>query len=230
MTQPTTHQVRAGESLSLLARRYGTTVAALAQANGIQDVNRIAQGQRLRLPVDGLSLSEQAKATVVAPAPAPRPSLKACKETPTEADMAAMVARLERHGVTKAWLEALCERHEVPVPLALALVWKESKGKVQARSHAGAKGLMQLMPATARALGVKDAFNAKQNVEAGVRYLGGLMARFDRVDLALAAYNAGPTRVAKLGRVPQLKETQAYVEKIPAWMGVADQAWQQLCP
>lgn len=258
----TTVQVQAGESLSLLAKRHGTTVAALAKANGIHNLNLIRTGAVLRLPGDQLSISpaaqaEAAKAKLAKeaikqpvapkpvlvpkadPAPKAEGSTKAKakpaaeeedKEAPSAAELQAMLGRLERHGVTREWLEGLCEKHEVPVPLALALIWKESKGNPRAKSWAGAKGLMQLMPKTAAGLGVTNPYDAKQNLKAGVAYLGSLMTRFPHLNLALAAYNAGPTKVAKLGRVPQYTETLAYVEKIPAWMPLAGQVWAQNCP
>jgi hypothetical protein len=76
-------------------------------------------------------------------------------------------------------------------------------------------GLMQLMPATARDLGVSDPFHPAQNIRGGVKYLAALLARFDHdVVRALAAYNAGPERVARYKGVPPFRETQNYVKKI----------------
>lgn len=236
MTQPTTVTVKSGESLSLLAKRHGTTVAALAQANGIRNPNLLRSGAVLRLPSDALVLSPQAQATSApaqakaAPVAPAKPALqRPDPEMPTEADLTAMQARLAKQGIDRAWLERTCEQHGVPVPLALALIWKESKGKAQARSHAGAKGLMQLMPKTAAALGVRNPYDPKQNLKGGLAYLGAQLKRFGQVDLALAAYNAGPTRVAKLGRVPEIQETQNYVRKIQAWMTVGHESWQAAC-
>src|SRR5690606_19301333 len=85
----------------------------------------------------------------------------------------------------------------------------------RAVSHKGAMGLMQLMPATAQAYDVVDAFNPAENIRAGVAYLKSLLVRFgENVELALAAYNAGPTAVAKYGDVPPYRETQNCVRKI----------------
>jgi soluble lytic murein transglycosylase-like protein len=73
---------------------------------------------------------------------------------------------------------------------------------------------MQLMPETARALGVQDPFDPVQNIEGGVRYLSHLLRRFGDLRLALAAYNAGPGRVLQYGGVPPFPETQRYIERI----------------
>ena len=76
-------------------------------------------------------------------------------------------------------------------------------------------GLMQLMPATAKSLGVVDAFNPTENIEGGVKYFKGLLDRFDNDErLALAAYNAGPNAVKRYGGIPPYKETQNYVNSI----------------
>lgn len=94
----------------------------------------------------------------------------------------------------------------------------ESNFQADAVSPAGAQGLMQLMPATARELGVTDAFDISQNIDGGARYLRQMLDRFDGdVKLALAAYNAGPGAVERHGgNVPPYKETQAYVNRILA--------------
>lgn len=92
-----------------------------------------------------------------------------------------------------------------------ALVWQESRWHPQAVSPAGAIGLGQLMPGTARQLGVNPR-DPEANVLGAARYLRTLLDRFDgNLELALAAYNSGPERVAKLGRIPRIPETQAYV-------------------
>lgn len=105
-------------------------------------------------------------------------------------------------------------KHGVPYPLVRAVVAAESGFNPRATSRAGAQGLMQLMPATAKDLGVTDPFDPAANIEGGTRYLGGLLRTFQDERLALAAYNAGPGRVARLGRVPDFPETRAYIEKV----------------
>jgi soluble lytic murein transglycosylase-like protein len=96
-----------------------------------------------------------------------------------------------------------------------AVIKVESAYKANAVSKAGAKGLMQLMKATAAELGVRDRFDARQNIFGGSRYLKDLINRFEgRLDMALAAYNAGPSAVEKYNGIPPYRETQRYVRKI----------------
>lgn len=107
-------------------------------------------------------------------------------------------------------------RHNVPEELFLRLVQQESNWNPHAKSHKGALGLAQLMPATARSLGVnpKDPY---QNLDGGARYLSRQYREFKSWRLALAAYNAGPEAVKRYGGVPPYKETKHYVKKI--WGG-----------
>lgn len=108
---------------------------------------------------------------------------------------------------------AAARRHGVPEALFLRLVQQESGWNHQAVSHKGARGLAQLMPATARVLRV-DADDPSQNLEGGARYLRMQYERFRDWRLALAAYNAGPEAVEKYGGVPPYRETQGYVKAI----------------
>ncbi|MEL7104676.1 MAG: lytic transglycosylase domain-containing protein [Pseudomonadota bacterium] len=108
---------------------------------------------------------------------------------------------------------AAARRHGIPEDLFLRLVQQESGWNAQARSHKGAIGLAQLMPATARGLGVNPNDPA-QNLDGGARYLRAQYNRFRSWRLALAAYNAGPEAVARHDGIPPYKETQGYVRAI----------------
>lgn len=116
------------------------------------------------------------------------------------------------------------QRHAVSVPLAQAVAWQESRFHQDVVSPKGARGVMQLMPATARSLGV-DAADLRANIDGGVGYLS-LMLRTFEGDLprALAAYNAGPGAVQRYGGVPPYAETKAYVRAILGHLATASGA------
>jgi soluble lytic murein transglycosylase-like protein len=116
----------------------------------------------------------------------------------------------------RAHVAYLAAKYDVSPSLIEALVWQESRWHTKARSPAGARGLAQLMPGTARELGVNPD-DPLANLEGGVRYLRQQLDTFDgNVEKALAAYNAGPARVARAGGVPNIRETQNYVAVIMA--------------
>jgi len=109
---------------------------------------------------------------------------------------------------------AAAARHGLDPKLLHALVLTESAYRPNARSPVGAGGLTQLMPATALELGVKDRFDPLENLMGGADYLARQILRFGDLRLALAAYNAGPARVERLGRVPDIAETRNYVATV----------------
>ena len=114
----------------------------------------------------------------------------------------------------KELAEKYSAQYGVPLELVLSVMSQESQGKTNAVSPKGASGLMQLMPETAKGLGVTDIFDVEQNVEAGVKYLGQQLQEFGTTELALAAYNAGPGAVRKYNGIPPFAETQKYVSNI----------------
>jgi hypothetical protein len=107
------------------------------------------------------------------------------------------------------------EAHHIDEDLLASVVRAESGGQVRAVSRTGAQGLMQLMPGTANAMGVQDAFQPAQNIAGGTAYLDALLTRYhDNVALALAAYNAGPGAVDKYHGLPPYRETREYVARV----------------
>ncbi|MCL2170645.1 MAG: lytic transglycosylase domain-containing protein [Defluviitaleaceae bacterium] len=105
--------------------------------------------------------------------------------------------------------------HGIDSTLIRAIIRAESSYNPNAVSHAGAMGLMQLMPGTAAFLGVDDPFNIRQNIYAGTMYIARQLARFNGdIELALAAYNAGAGNVERFGGIPPFAETQTYVPRV----------------
>jgi soluble lytic murein transglycosylase-like protein len=149
------------------------------------------------------------RATSIAPATGGRPARATNEARPAEA-----VGQLIRQAA---------ERYALAPELVTSVIRVESNFEPRAVSPKGARGLMQLMPATARLLGVQDAFDVGQNIDGGVRHLRGLLDRYNGdIALALAAYNAGAEAVARHGGIPPFAETQAYVARILQLVGRVD--------
>jgi N-acetylmuramoyl-L-alanine amidase len=179
----TVHVVARGENLTWIARRYGTTVAAIVTANGIANPSRIFPGQRLAIP---------AASPGAARAAAPRaPAIPA-----------------ERAPIRQIIVEE-AQRFGVPAPLALAVAWQESGWRQGVVSSAGAVGVMQLLPATGEWVGGAmlgepvNIHDARSNVRAGVRLLAHYLARYGGSrELALAAYYQGQAGTDRHGIYP----------------------------
>lgn len=173
--------------------------------------HRETAGDRVRLYMtpSATNFTEVATSDIVStefvqlPAPAkPEAASEAIPADPTPQQIHAMA---EKAG----------EAQNLDVDLLASVIRAESNGNVHAVSHAGARGLMQLMPQTASDLGVTDSFRADQNINAGTAYLNDLLKRYhDDLALALAAYNAGPAAVAKYHGIPPYRETRQYVARI----------------
>lgn len=136
-----------------------------------------------------------------------------------------MVAQVHAVGVPQAYANTVaqvCTRYNLSPALLEALVWQESRWRHRSISPKGARGLAQLMPATARYLGVNPD-DPHANIEGGARYLRMQLNRFDgNLEKALAAYNAGPGRVERAGGIPNIRETQNYVRSIMGRLAAHD--------
>ncbi len=180
----------AGFSLPTPATPQATTATATPAATDGQPVTTAAAGAPSR-----------AAAT-------PRPG--------SSAGGAELAAKLPTNG--KPWaasIDKAARAAGVEPELLAALVRHESNFNPNARSHAGAIGLTQLMPGTAAGLNV-DPHDPEQNLAGGARFLRSMLDRFGSVELGLAAYNAGPNRVAQAGGIPRITETQNFVQRVTA--------------
>jgi LysM repeat protein len=199
------HTVERGQNLTVIARSYGVTVAAIVQANGISDPSRIYAGQRLTIP-------GAAAAAAVPAAP-----------SGMTASMAALVA--SRDAVRSVIVEE-ANSFGVPVAFALAVAWQESGWQQGVVSHAGAVGVMQLMPATAdwvggAMLGTRvEIDDLRHNVRAGVRLLAHYLAYYqgDR-DRVLAAYYQGQSAVDRHGIYPVSRPYIASIMRLERLFG-----------
>ena len=160
------------------------------------------------IPADFLAtLSTAVSRESVAPAPAPTGDFAMLSEQAREAFFNSLPFGSIIHDKSR--------KYDVDPALVAAVIEQESRFKPRARSHRGARGLMQLMPATGKWMGARDLYDPEQNIDAGVRYLKYLEERFDgnRTKI-LAAYNAGEGNVRKYGGVPPFRETRTDVKKV----------------
>jgi soluble lytic murein transglycosylase-like protein len=160
---------------------------------------------RVRLFLDATSSAnyiDLPAAEIVSVATLPDPPAPPTSQAPATADVHTLLARAGAE-------------HDIDVELLASIVHAESGGRAHAVSHAGAQGLMQLMPTTARTLGVRDSFQPDQNINGGAAYLDALLTRYNNnLALALAAYNAGPAAVDRFHGIPPYRETRTYVARV----------------
>jgi hypothetical protein len=177
------------------ARHGGTELKSRRNASDIIEATRLP-------PSPELPLIDLGDPTPLIPAARPRPSLS-------------------RNTAYDAHINEAARKHGVDADLVRAIIQVESGFNPRADSRKGAKGLMQLMPTTARDMGARNALDPKQNIFAGARYLRFLLDSFDGdLTLATAAYNAGPTVVKRHGGVPPFEETRNYVDRVQSLLGL----------
>ncbi|MWV29027.1 lytic transglycosylase domain-containing protein [Aurantiacibacter rhizosphaerae] len=197
--------------------RFGTSTFALALAGlcaqpaqaDVLEVSAAGDAQWIAGPVERVGMN-----AILPPTPITEIPEHAMALVPEGA-----VADTLRHSSAipaayAAYVADLAHRFDLSPALLEAVVWQESRWRADAVSPAGARGLAQLMPGTARDLGV-DPDDPLANLEGGARYLREQLDRFDGdLEKALAAYNAGPGRVIRSGGIPRIRETQVYVAAI----------------
>jgi soluble lytic murein transglycosylase-like protein len=180
----------------------------------------MAFGGRMSLPIERV---ERVVDDEIVPAPEPPPAVVAAEVEPSPIPLRFAEGQPVPEGPYGAMIYEAARKHQVNPQVVAALIRAESAGNPRAVSHKGARGLMQLMPATAERFGVARArlYEPDQNLEAGVRYLSWLLDQFPN-DLAkvLAAYNAGEQTVVRYQGIPPYKETRNYVKRIFTTLGL----------
>ena len=190
-----------------------TAAVALENAAPLSVGVRIEDNAEFRLLVHGTWQQTHKYAEHVSPSQSAAPVVKFRKpqsaRNTTHASSARRATYLPRVSAAEV-------RHALPTGLLDALIWVESKYNPLAVSSKGAGGLGQLMPATANDLGVRNRFDATENIDGAARYLRQMLDKFGLVHLAVAAYNAGPGAVARKRGIPANKETPGYVRQVLA--------------
>ena len=201
--------------LMLLACAAFAWTAGLHAAERVTLRNGFSYDCAHREPLDNgrvrLFLTADANASYIDLPAAEIESVAAVPDPPPATAPAAAKANASMHDL----LASAGAQHDIDVELLASVIHAESDGRANAVSRTGAQGLMQLMPQTARQLGVHDSFRPDENINGGTAYLDALLTRYhDNLALALAAYNAGPVAVDKYHGIPPYRETRAYVARV----------------
>ena len=171
-------------------------------------------GKRVFINADPPPAVRQVKATVAAAGSSAEIASRTTQVTPVASPIVTAAAKANREKI-EVMIREVSARYRVDPALVRAVIETESNWNSTAVSSKGALGLMQLVPGTAQQMGVSNAFDPKQNLDGGVRYLHTLLERYNGdLDKALAAYNAGPGAVDRAGGVPRYRETREYVQKV----------------
>jgi soluble lytic murein transglycosylase-like protein len=173
-----------------------------------------SSGNRVYINADPAPVARRAKASLAKASSATGNATRNTQILPATGPALLGATRANRAKI-KQMIREVSARYSVDPALVRAVIQTESNWNSRAVSSKGALGLMQLVPGTAQQLGVNNAFDPKQNIDGGVRYLHSLLERYNGdLDLALAAYNAGPGAVDRAGGVPRYRETREYVQKV----------------
>jgi soluble lytic murein transglycosylase-like protein len=197
-----------GRTMSVKSHSISAGMATLA----------LRDGGHVTFPADIIARVDPDEVPYPEPAPAPAPVVAAVQRPVEPAALVSDATLAERPFAEL--ISSVAATHKVDARLIHAVIEQESNYRARARSKKGARGLMQLMPATARQYGVRDSYDPKSNLEAGVRHLKDLLSRLD-LPIALAAYNAGEGTIQRYGGLPPYPETQTYVRNILRRLGRA---------
>ncbi len=199
-----------------------TNNAPILRSAALQKALALAPVRRSSASAGGATFATSLSAAESSAATRSRPT------TPTSGKVLAAIYTTDtaRGLPFQSLIESAARKYGIRPALLAALVKQESNFNPNAQSGVGAKGLTQLMDATARGLGVTDSFDPAQSLEGGARFLGGLLKQFKgNESLALAAYNAGPGAVQKYGGIPPYQETQRYVPKVLGYAAQFGRIW-----
>lgn len=201
---------RAGRQV--MFRDFRTLIADRVEPDGDQLVIHMGEGNEIRVPADSvLEIHDYTPP----PPPPPEPAAQGRPVATGPVFGPPLPTWRDRAGDLAATFEKNATRYGIDPGLLVAVALTESRFDALALSRAGAQGVMQLMPGTARTLNVGDVWDPHQNVEGGARWLRRLLDKFGgNLDLALAAYKAGEEAVKRYGGIPPFRETQEYVQRI----------------